>query len=140
MPIKIGDMFATAIARSKGDQAGGFGIGERHSRLGDGIQPGDGRIALEHRCGLDGREVAASRQERGLGSSDAKHESGGEKRGELRQNDRGEFHALGNERLGASLGGSDTIDAAGSARLRIIAARSWKETGSPSRRTGPRAA
>jgi hypothetical protein len=54
-------MFSTTIARSKGDQAGGFGIGERHARLGDALEPGGCRIALKHRCGLDRHEVAATR-------------------------------------------------------------------------------
>ena len=64
-------MFPAAIARSKCDQTSVLGISERHARLGDAFEPGSGRIIFEHRCSFDGGEVAALREEGGIGCPDA---------------------------------------------------------------------
>ena len=41
-------MLEAAVARPKRDQTRVLGIGERHARLGDALQPGGRRVALEH--------------------------------------------------------------------------------------------
>lgn len=89
-------MFATAIARSKGDQPGGFGIGERHARLGDAIESGGCCIALEHRCGFDRRDALRARLR--LLRREARKRRAEARR--ARQSDRGERRAVSNDRLG----------------------------------------
>ena len=63
-------MASAAIARSKRDQTSVLGISKRHARLGDAFEPGGGRIVFEHRCGFDGGEIAALREEGGFGCPD----------------------------------------------------------------------
>ena len=64
-------MFPAAIARSKRDHTSVLGISERHARLGDAFEPAGGRIVFEHRRSFDGGEVAAPREEGGIGCPDA---------------------------------------------------------------------
>ena len=64
-------MFPAAIGRSKRDQTSILSISERHVGVGHAFEPAGGRIVFEHRCSFDGGEVAALREEGGIGCPDA---------------------------------------------------------------------
>src|SRR5260370_22444310 len=97
-------MFEAAIAWAKCDQTRIFGIGERDARLGDAFEPGGRRVTLEYGGGIDDGEVSPASKQDCLALAGAQDERGGQKRGKLRQSDRGEGTPFSGKPLRAATG------------------------------------
>ena len=116
-------MLEPAVARPKRDQPRIFGIGERHARLGDALEPGGRRVALVNTAAASiGGDIAAARgQPRPRLAPARRTSAAGNSEASLAKATAASAPPLAATGFGPNPGGSAPSEAAGSARLRITA-------------------